>query len=215
MTFSSFLRDLLPNLGKYRIILGSGSPRRKEILENLGLSFDINPSSFDESTLSVSMFKDVDEFVISLAEGKTNEVFDRLLQQNVDENKDESFLVIGSDTIVCIDEEILGKPKTPEKAVEMLSLLSGKSHQVKTAISIRTNSQVISRVETTNVKFKVLTDSEIQTYVDTKDPLDKAGAYGIQSLASIFIESIEGCYYNVVGLPIYLLYSCFQEINFE
>ncbi len=177
-----------------KIILASGSPRRKELLESLGLDFEVVVLSIDETMKdNVSL----NESISDLAYRKADAVFK--------DNQDS--LVIGSDTIVVFDTEILGKPKDKEDARQILSKLSGKVHEVKTAVAILTSNQYEVFVSTTKVKMSQITDEEIETYIETGEPMDKAGAYGIQGYGARFIESIEGDYYTVMGLPINMLYQ--------
>lgn len=177
-----------------RFILASSSPRRVEILNILGVKFDVIPSSYEEVITGKSPQKLVTEFArakaLDVASGSTK-------------NK----IVIAADTIVFKDDEILGKPNSRTDAFRMLKKLSGSYHSVITGICIiDTNSnEILEDYEETIVYFKELSDGEINKYIDSKEPLDKAGAYGIQGLGSIFVKKIDGCYFNVVGLPIFKL----------
>ena len=183
------------------IILASASPRRREILEMFNLKFDVNPSNIDENI----DIKNPYEFVESLSYNKAKNIAD----------KNSDSLVIGCDTIVHINDRILGKPVDEKDALNMLKLLSGKVHEVVTGISLvckNKNIKLISH-ETTKVYFKDLSDEEILCYIKTKEPLDKAGSYGIQGLASVFVEKIDGCYFNVVGLPTSKLYTLLGRIG--
>lgn len=173
------------------IVLASTSPRRKELLNLIGLRFKVIASSVQENF----EYKDnPEELVEKLALLKAQDVAKRVKPRT---------LVIGADTVVWCGD-ILGKPRDEKEAFEMLRRLSGKTHFVFTGIAIveaNTGNLVVSH-ERTLVKFRDIEDSEINAYIDTKEPLDKAGAYGIQGRGAIFIERIEGCYFNVVGLPI-------------
>lgn len=175
-----------------KIILASASPRRKELLENLDLEFDIIPDNSDEV---IDEFLAPEEVVRALAIQKAS---------NVGKNADKNALVIGADTVVCIDGQILGKPKDAEDAKKMLYTLSGREHYVCTGIAIYDceTGRIVSDMERTAVKFKPLDDDEIDKYVSSGAPLDKAGAYGIQGHASLFVEGIRGDFFNVVGLPV-------------
>ncbi|MEG1415288.1 MAG: Maf family protein [Clostridium sp.] len=183
------------------IILASASPRRKEIMNLYGLDYKVIPSNADE---------DIDiecpyEMVKALASKKAQSI--------AVDNKDD--LVIGADTIVYLDGKILGKPSSEEDAFKILKSLSGKSHEVVTGVSLicKNKNISISDYEVTKVYFKCLTDEEIQFYIDSKEPLDKAGSYGIQGIGSVFVEKIEGCYFNVVGLPVNKLYNLLGRIG--
>ncbi len=179
-----------------KIILASASPRRKELLELIGLNFIIKPGNIEEKmdeNLSIS------ERVEKLALQKAEDIALSVQAES---------LVIGADTIVEIDGEILGKPKDKDDAKRMLNLLSGKNHNVITAVAFVPTSKNYSTVisyESTKVKFKELSDTEIDNYVNTGEPMDKAGAYAIQGLGVMIVEGIIGCYTNVVGLPVPLL----------
>ena len=185
------------------IILASGSPRRKEILENTNLQFSVITSDIDER-----IFENEEpiQLVLRLAFEKCMSV----AQNNP------SDLVIGADTIVVLDNEILGKPKDEEEAFNMLSKLSNREHQVITGMSIVNleNEKKIVDYAISNVKFKKLTDQDIKDYISTKECLDKAGSYGIQGYGALLVEEIKGDYFNIVGLPISKL-SDILKINFN
>ncbi|MEK6224383.1 MAG: Maf family protein [Thermodesulfobacteriales bacterium] len=177
---------------KNRIILASSSPRRKELLENVGIKFEVISPLSDESILDYENPKD---YVIRLAEEKALSVAQ--LQG------DKSF-IIGSDTIVLVDDDILGKPFNEEEAAKMLQRISGRTHSVLTAFSIvQPQDKVLhSEVVETMVRVKTLEPGEIEGYIKTGEPMDKAGAYGIQGIGAFMIKGIEGSYTNVVGLPL-------------
>ncbi|MBP3337390.1 MAG: septum formation inhibitor Maf [Clostridia bacterium] len=186
----------------YDIILASGSPRRQEILKNIGLSFRVKKSDADESM--------EDGIAPSLSAMKLS----LLKATDVAKNEGSDSLVIGADTIVVSpDGEILGKPKNEDDAKKMLKMLSGKKHSVITGVSVmRTfDAKATSFFVSTDVYFKELTETEIMWYLATKEPFDKAGAYGIQGLGAILIEKIEGDYFNVVGLPVSKLVDVLRE----
>jgi septum formation protein len=173
------------------IILASASPRRKEILENANVKFDIIKSTIDEVILDQELPSQV---VMRLAFEKCMDIA----------SKNESDLVIGADTIVVLDNIILGKPKDKEDATSMIKKLSGKTHQVITGISLvnlNVNKKIIDYV-VSNVKFKDLSEEDIKDYIQTNESLDKAGAYGIQGYGAMLVEEIQGDYFNIVGLPI-------------
>ena len=185
------------------IILASGSPRRKEILENTNLKFSVITSDIDEI-----IFENEEpiQLVLRLAFEKCMSV----AQNNP------SDLVIGADTIVVLDNEILGKPKNEEEAFNTLSKLSNREHQVITGMSIVNleNEKKLVDYAISNVKFKKLTDQDIKDYISTKECLDKAGSYGIQGYGALLVEEIKGDYFNIVGLPISKL-SDILKINFN
>lgn len=185
-----------------KIILASSSPRRMEILKNLGLEFEVIPSNYEEVIVNKSPV----ELVCYLAENKALEVASRLENGNI---------IIAADTMVFINNTLLGKPHTEEAAYTMLKSLSGKEHQVITGLCILSKNlnKTYIDYEVTNVYFKELSDEEIWNYIHTGEPLDKAGAYGIQGFGGLFVKRIEGCYFNVVGLPINKLYIGLGEMG--
>ncbi len=173
------------------LILASKSPRRRYLLDQAGLSFTVIPSHFDESSVSLSSPL---TYVKALAEGKAEDISHRHPQS----------WVIGADTVVLIDGSILGKPGSRSQARTMLKRLSGKIHKVLTgyAIYCEAKQKKYSDVVTTEVAFKKLTAKEIEWYVHTAEPFDKAGAYAVQGLGSFLVKRINGSYTNVVGLPV-------------
>ncbi|EYE88456.1 septum formation protein Maf [Fervidicella metallireducens AeB] len=183
------------------IILASSSPRRKEILDNLGINFEVVPSNYCEEMLKGT----AEEIVCELAKNKAIEVAKRIKKDAI---------IIAADTLVYKDF-ILGKPKTENEAFQMLKLLSGDMHKVVTGLFVidTKDSSFYQEVETTNVFFKELTDEEIWDYVYTGEPMDKAGGYGIQGKGSFFVKKIDGCYFNVVGLPIHKLYNIMKRMG--
>jgi len=180
----------------YKLILGSSSPRRQELLKSLGFEFAIKPINADESfpeTLKGS------EIPIYLAEKKAN-VFPDKLKDNE--------LLITSDTVVWVNNQVLNKPENYEEAVKMLQLLSGKAHEVFTAVRLTSNIKHISFFDTTKVYFKELKKEEIEYYVNNFNVYDKAGGYGVQDwIGYVGIDKIEGSFYNVMGLPVQELYE--------
>lgn len=173
------------------IILASKSPRRKYLLEQAGLTFTVEPSSFDESTIVPSS---PEGYVKILAEKKAGDIAQKHPQS----------WVIGADTIVLIDGTVLGKPASRSEARAMLKHLSGRTHQVFTGYCLCCHNQnrFFSDAIQTDVQFKMLTDDEIEWYIHTKEPFDKAGAYAIQGLGTFLVKGINGSYTNVVGLPV-------------
>lgn len=197
-----------------KIILGSASPRRRELLAQIGLEFDVVVSDVEEKVTSCVPCEVVEQLAHQKAEG----VWRRLSVQGTVETKEgqpEEMLVIGADTIVSCDEQILGKPKNAEHAKQMLRMLQGRVHQVYTGVAVWhvLGVEVECRTfhETTMVEFCPMSEEEIAAYVATGDPLDKAGAYGIQGLCARYIRGIDGDYNNVVGLPVGRLYQEIKE----
>lgn len=180
-----------------KIVLASSSPRRSQLLTQIGLNFEVIEPDIDE-TDGINL--EASQLVKFLAYEKAH-----FVAKNISKNfqRDGKCLVIGADTIVK-KERILGKPQNSQEAFEMLKHIQGSWHKVLTGIAVidAATMKGISDFEITDVKMKELTDSTIKAYIDTKEPLDKAGAYGIQGLGSIFVEKINGCYFNVVGLPL-------------
>ncbi|WP_455617527.1 Maf family protein [Eisenbergiella sp.] len=185
---------------KSRIILASASPRRQELLTQIGLQFEVCPSEWEEVTHKVLP----EEVVQELSYHKAMEVCER----NVTE---EGVVVIGADTIVACRGQILGKPGTRERAVEMLGMLQGGTHQVYTGVTFawreKGRAQTAGFYECTDVRVYPMTEEEIRRYVETGEPMDKAGAYGIQGAFAAFIQGICGDYNNVVGLPVGRVYQ--------
>ena len=171
------------------IILASASPRRKEILSLADLSFEVMPSNVRE----VITKEAPNEVVMELSSQKARDIWNKIKEKKI---------VVGADTVVSYDGKILGKPADEEDAARMLSMLSGSMHRVYTGVTIICEGKEISFYEETKVYFYPLDDEEIQAYIPTGEPMDKAGAYGIQGKAAVFIRGIEGDYYNVVGFPI-------------
>jgi len=180
------------------IVLASASPRRQELLRNAGILFETRPASVDETPLPGEPAR---KYVLRLAERKARTV------------AQPGETVLGADTVVVIDQKILGKPVDQKEAVAMLRLLSGQVHEVMTAVCILGEKKSQTFVETTVVHFRELSEQEMQTYASSGESLDKAGAYGIQTGASKFVERIDGCYFNVVGLPIAHVYKLLQSIT--
>lgn len=174
-----------------KVILASASPRRKEILQNTKLNFDIQKSDIEEVILENESPEDM---VVRLAYEKAYDVAQK--------NKDK--LVIGADTIVALDNEVLGKPKDKEEAYQMIKKLSNKTHKVITGISLIniSHGMVVNDYVVSLVTFKDLSEDSIKDYINTNESLDKAGAYGIQGYGALLVDNIQGDYFNIVGLPI-------------
>jgi septum formation protein len=177
------------------LVLASASPRRREILQAAGIPFESQPANVDETLLPG---ESAEAHVRRLARKKADAVH--------------GDLVLGADTVVVVGETILGKPADARDASRMLRLLSGRDHFVLTGICLRTDREARVDSASTLVRFMTLSDAEIADYVASGEPMDKAGAYAIQGLASKFIERIVGCYFNVVGLPISLVYKHLKEL---
>ena len=177
-----------------KIILASSSPRRSGILKEMKLDFDVKPSEYDEPHNQTDFSY---QFVENLAYNKALDVAQKLNKNNKEN------LVIGADTIVVCDDKILGKPKNYDDAIEMLKLLSGRTHFVVTAVAVINPKDMTYKIksDTTYVTFEKLTDEQIKGYVDNYKPFDKAGSYGIQELPEGFVKSVEGAFDNVIGLP--------------
>ncbi|PAQ16348.1 septum formation inhibitor Maf [Bacillaceae bacterium SAOS 7] len=184
------------------IILASGSPRRKELLQRIGLPFTVIVSDVDE-TISHPMSSE--ETVMQLASRKAHAVAKHYEQD----------IVIGADTIVVLDEEILGKPKDRGDAKRMLSKLSGREHSVYTGVAIVQGKNEHVFYEKTNVTFWELSDEEVDAYLDSGEPFDKAGAYGIQGIGAVLVKKIDGDYFSVVGLPVASLYRQLQRFGLQ
>ena len=185
-----------------RIILASKSPRRKEILENLGIKFEIIVADADENC----DIKAPDELVMTIATRKGRAVLDSL-----GENVRKDTLLIACDTLVYSDGEFLGKPRDDADARRMLKMLSGDSHEVLSGLYLYYEGREICRAESTKVFFDKMTEEDIRKYIASGEPRDKAGAYAIQGKASAYIKGIEGDYFNVVGLPAHLLMKTVKE----
>ena len=180
------------------IILASASPNRKELLERIGLPFSVVVSHVAEN---VSSSLPTGEYVMELARQKAESVAADYPDA----------CVIGADTVVDLDGTILGKPHTPENAKAYLSAMQGREHLVYTGVAVTVHGKTIVDVEKTSVTFAPMSGEEIEWSVASGDPLEKAGAYGIQGPAGLFVSAIRGDYFNVVGLPIHLLYRMLQK----
>jgi septum formation protein len=185
-----------------RIILASASPRRKELLEKIGLKFEVDASNCVEE---VDPALEPDELTRRISLTKAKSVAPRY----------KDALIIAADTIGVIGKKLLGKPQTVDEARKMLAQISGKSHEVITGFTVldTATNKIISGTVYTKVYIKKLTTQEIDAYVQTGEPLDKAGAYGIQGLGAVIVEKIEGDYYNVVGLPLSALAEVLKEFG--
>lgn len=194
----------------YKIILASNSPRREELLKQVDVSFAIIPSNKEEVTTKDKPEEIVEELALNKAKDIATSI-------------SEASIIIGADTMVSIGNEILGKPKTHEDAKKMLKLIEGKEHQVYTGVGIviknimngQVTEKTISFTQVSQVKVSPLNEKQIEDYIATKEPFDKAGAYGIQGKFAIHIEGINGDYNNIVGLPIAKIYRSLLEVGID
>jgi septum formation protein len=182
------------------LILASASPRRSELLRAAGIEFTVRVADIDETILPGELPRD---YVLRLSREKAKAVAQA------------GEVVLGADTTVVIGNEIAGKPIDAEDARRMLRLLGGQWHEVLTGVSLVCDKQILSDVAVTRVKFAQLTEAEMDWYVSTGEAMDKAGAYGIQGYASRFVESLEGNYSNVVGLPVQMIYEMLKRMKAE
>lgn len=185
-----------------RVILVSSSPRRLQLLQQIGIEAEVRPAAFDE----LSTGKMADEVVLANAVGKC---------QAVCAACGDKVPVIAADTVVVLDGKILGKPKDAADAVRMLTELSGRTHKVLAGVAVSFQGRQLAEVCETEVIFRTLTAAEIAYYVATGEPLDKAGAYGIQGRGAVFVEKINGCYNNVVGLPLTRLHLMLAKLGVD
>ncbi|MCH5332758.1 MAG: septum formation protein Maf [Agathobacter sp.] len=202
-----------------QIILASASPRRRELLEQVGIEFEVCPAQGEEVITGTKPWAVVEE----LSRQKAEEVAASMLmyqEEHPDLVTPEDLLVIGADTVVALDERILGKPKDEAEAVSMLTMLAGRTHSVYTGVALvfidksgRTGEHVFH--EKTDVAVYAMTDEEIARYVAGGEPMDKAGAYGIQGAFAIYVREIRGDYNNVVGLPVARLYQELMRIGWN
>lgn len=184
-----------------KVILASASPRRQALLQQIGITPLVCPADFAEDSGTASQAQEV---ALHNATGKCAAVAAKM---------GDELPVIAADTIVVIDNVILGKPQDAAAAKAMLQRLSGRTHQVMTGVAVCYKGQKMSEVCVTDVSFRQLTAEEIDAYIATGEPMDKAGAYGIQGRGAVLVEKINGCYNNVVGLPLSLLYLMMQRLG--
>jgi septum formation protein len=194
------------------LVLASASPRRRELLTQAGYRFEVHPAHISEDPLPG---EDAIAYVTRLAREKAEAVFDELsgntASSKVRPAGESPLVVLGADTTVTLDDAILGKPESEADAMRMLRLLSGRSHRVITGVAVVTAGGAEVAAEVTAVRFFTLSDAEIAAYVATGEPMDKAGAYAIQGRAARWIPRIEGCYFNVMGLPLALVCSMLES----
>ena len=205
-----------------RLVLASASPRRRELLSQIGLEFTVMPSTKEENSKTteagalvqeLSRQKAVDIWEqLSGGQGQNpdadqEQIAEETQEPNLNGKRQPELLVVGADTVVCCEGKILGKPHSREAAAEMLTALQGRSHEVYTGVTLYSQSETVTFFECTQVEFYPMTEVEISEYIDSKEPMDKAGAYGIQGLGARFVKGIRGDYNNVVGLPVGRLYQ--------
>jgi len=183
-----------------RVVLASSSPRRRELLELIGISHVVRPANIDETMRPREAPRRHAE---RLAREKASAIATR----------DPDVITIGADTVVVINRKVLGKPSDPEHAAWMLGLLSGREHTVITAVAVSRGKKLRSAIEEVRVKFRKLRDDEVEAYIATGEPMDKAGAYGIQGYGATIVERIEGDYFAVMGLPLVRLIGLMRDVG--
>lgn len=196
-------KSLFPEgISRYNVVLASGSPRRRELMEMLGLEFEVYSLKNADESYSETM--DAEEVPEYLSRKKAAAYLSERMRQGD--------LAVTSDTVVIVDNDVLGKPKDDADAYRMLKLLSGRTHKVVTGVAVTDGERVESTRSVTTVEFSELSEEEIRYYIERYRPLDKAGAYGIQEwIGCIGIKRIEGSFYNVMGLPVHVLYNLLKE----
>ncbi|XP_054000898.1 dTTP/UTP pyrophosphatase [Hylaeus anthracinus] len=200
------LQQTMQTLTAGRIVLASGSPRRYEIIKKLGINVEVVASVYDEN-LDRCAYKNNGEYVQDLAKYKVQEVYDRLKGDPVPPS-----LIIGADTLVAMGDTIYGKPKNESQAFEMLSSLANKEHTVYTGVCLKTPKKEINFYESAKVKFGDISKEQIQMYIQSGEPMDKAGAYGVQGLGGCLVEKINGDFYCVMGMPLYATTKRLNEL---
>ena len=213
-----------------RLVLASASPRRRELLSQIGLEFTVMPSTKEENAKTteagalvqeLSRQKAVDIWEqLSGGQGQNpdadqEQIAEETQEPNLNGKRQPELLVIGADTVVCCEGKILGKPHDREAAVEMLTALQGRSHEVYTGVTLYHQRETVTFFECTQVEFYPMTEAEISDYIDSKEPMDKAGAYGIQGKCAIFVDKIDGDYNNVVGLPVAAIYRELKKLGID
>ena len=193
-----------------RLVLASASPRRRELLAQAGFSFEVHPAHISEDPLPD---EDPIAYVVRLAREKADAVFAQLSASQRSSDGAAALQVLGADTTVTLDNHILGKPEDAADAARMLRMLSGRTHRVITGVAVVTSKTAEVAAEVTGVQFLTLSDEEIAEYIATGEPMDKAGAYAIQGRAARWIPRVQGCYFNVVGLPIALVSTILESLK--
>jgi septum formation protein len=193
-----------------RLVLASASPRRRELLAQAGFSFEVHPAHIPEDPLPA---EDPIAYVVRLAREKAESIFAQLSAAQRSSDGAVALQVLGADTTVTLDNHILGKPEDAADAARMLRMLSGRTHRVITGVAVITSNTTEVAAEVTGVQFLTLSDEEIAEYIATGEPMDKAGAYAIQGRAARWIPRVQGCYFNVVGLPIALVSTILESLK--
>jgi septum formation protein len=189
-----------PNDGQVPVVLASQSPRRRQLLSLIGIEHDVRPANIDESYFAGEQPR---VHALRLARGKAEAI------------AASGAVTIGSDTIVVVDGEVLGKPSDGAEAARMLRRLSGRAHTVITAVAVRWRDRLVADAEEVTVTFRELTDAEIAAYIATGEPMDKAGAYGIQGYGATIVERVNGDYFAVMGLPLNRLTRLLESLGLE
>lgn len=192
--------EMPKSLHDVRLLLASASPRRAELLRAAGFAFDVQPANADES---LHAGESAAAYVQRVAEAKARAVLSLAGER----------IVLAADTTVVVDDQILGKPQDAADAIRMLRALSNRRHDVMTGVTVAAGNRVVTELATTTVEFVAMTDREIEWYVASGEPTDKAGAYAVQGLASRFVTRIDGSYSNVVGLPLAVVYRMLREFS--
>lgn len=187
-------------MSECRVVLASGSPRRHELLNLIGIAHEVRPANIDETMRPRETPRRHAE---RLAREKASAVAKR----------DPDLITIGADTIVVVNRKVLGKPRDTDDAARMLRLLSGREHMVTTAVAVSRGKKLRSAVEEVRVRFRRLREDEIEAYIATGEPMDKAGAYGIQGFGATIVERIEGDYFSVMGLPVVRLVGLLRDVG--
>lgn len=204
-----------------KLVLASASPRRRQLLSGLGVPFEVSPSLNPEDDVTGTAATDPGGLAVELACRKAEDVATRLTADHrpaaVNSGREEAVLVIGADTVVVVAGRLFGKPASAHEAEEMLKALSGREHRVVTGVVVidAVSRRRAAAAEETRVRFRRLSQAEIQAYVASGEPLDKAGAYAVQGLGALLVERIEGCYFNVVGLPLVRLAALLAEFGYD
>ncbi|MEA2706323.1 MAG: nucleoside triphosphate pyrophosphatase [Gemmatimonadaceae bacterium] len=189
-------------MSECRVVLASASPRRRQLLDLIGIAHEVRPANIDETMRPREAPRRHAE---RLAREKASAVAKR----------DPDLITIGADTIVVVNRKVLGKPRDADDAARMLALLSGREHVVTTAVAVARGKKLRSAVEEVRVRFRRLRDEEIEAYIATGEPMDKAGAYGIQGYGATIVERIEGDYFAVMGLPIVRLIALLRDVGVQ
>lgn len=197
-----------------KIVLASGSPRRQELLTLLGIDHEVIPCNSQEESINNNTVdgRSIEEMILPVAYQKAT-----CVANNLKGEKYANALVIGADTIVVLDNEIIGKPKTKQEAIEMLHKLTGVTHTVYTGLCIidKSNEGILTEVDKTLVSMIDWTDEKIKAYIEAEYIMDKAGAYAIQGIGAAMVNKIEGCFYNVMGLPLSRLVTMLEKIGYQ